>query len=279
MEEHLGYPKYAAEGRNGGNSRNGSRTKTVITDVGSVELDVPRDRDDSFEPDTVRKNQRRLDDVDSMVISLTAKGLTTGEVEAHLAEVYSTSISRETISKITNRVLGELAEWATRPLDRVYPVIFIDAIVVKIRDGQVANRRVYAAIGVTVDGQRDILGLWVGAGGEGAIRSTADRRVLRRSDRAATRHRRSQDVLAARPLGPSAQLSGVSDEVPIDDVGEPTLQRSNCFLGRFALGDFAVVKRATEGVVAELGDRDDVDGPVQLPVASRVQPVPDLGAR
>jgi transposase-like protein len=99
---------------------------------------------------------------------LTAKGLTTGEVEAHLAEVYSTNISRETISKITDRVLGELADWQNRPLDRVYPVIFIDAIVVKIRDGQVANRPVYAAIGVTVDGQRDILGLWVGTGGEGA---------------------------------------------------------------------------------------------------------------
>jgi len=168
MEEHLGYPKHAVEGRNGGNSRNGSRSKTVITEIGPIELEVPRDRDGSFEPATVRKNQRRLDGVDSMVISLTAKGLTTGEVEAHLAEVYSTNISRETISKITDRVLGELAEWQNRPLDRVYPVIFIDAIVVKIRDGQVANRPVYAAIGVTVDGQRDILGLWVGTGGEGA---------------------------------------------------------------------------------------------------------------
>ena len=168
MEEHLGYPKHAVEGRNGGNSRNGTRSKTVITEIGPIELEVPRDRDGSFEPATVRKNQRRLDGVDSMVISLTAKGLTTGEVEAHLAEVYSTNISRETISKITDRVLGELAEWQNRPLDRVYPVIFIDAIVVKIRDGQVANRPVYAAIGVTVDGQRDILGLWVGTGGEGA---------------------------------------------------------------------------------------------------------------
>jgi putative transposase len=117
MEEHLGYPKHAAEGRNHGNSRNGTRSKTVITDIGPVELDVPRDRDGTFEPETVRKNQRRLDGVDSMVISLTAKGLTTGEVEAHLAEVYSTNISRETISKITDRVLGELADWQNRPLE------------------------------------------------------------------------------------------------------------------------------------------------------------------
>ena len=168
MEDHVGYAKHAAEGRNLGNSRNGTRAKTVITEVGPVELDVPRDRDGTFEPLTVRKGQRRLDGVDAMVISLTAKGLTTGEVEAHLAEVYSTDISRETISKITDRVLGDMAEWQTRPLDRVYPVVFIDAIVVKIRDGQVANRPVYTAIGVTVDGKRDILGLWVGTGGEGA---------------------------------------------------------------------------------------------------------------
>jgi len=168
MEEHLGYEKHAAEGRNGDNSRNGTRSKTVITEVGPVELEVPRDRDSSFEPKTVKKRQRRLDGVDSMVISLTAKGLTTGEVEAHLMEVYSTDISRETISKITDRVLDDLGDWLNRPLDRVYPVVFIDAIVVKIRDGQVANRPVYTAIGVTVDGKRDILGLWVGSGGEGA---------------------------------------------------------------------------------------------------------------
>lgn len=105
MDEHLGYPKHAAEGRNGGNSRNGTRSKTVITEVGPVEIDAPRDRDGTFEPKTVRKNQCRLDGVDAMVISLTAKGLTTGEVEAHLAEVYGTEVSRETISKITDGVL------------------------------------------------------------------------------------------------------------------------------------------------------------------------------
>jgi transposase-like protein len=133
-----------------------------------VPLEVPRDRDGSFEPKPVRKRQRRLAGVDELVISLTAKGLTTGEVQAHLAEVYGTDVSRETVSKITDAVLGEMAEWMTRPLERVYPVIFIDAMMVKIRDGQVANRPIYTAIGVTVDGQRDILGLWAGQGGEGA---------------------------------------------------------------------------------------------------------------
>ncbi len=168
MDEHLGYEKHAAEGRDGGNSRNGKRSKTVITEVGPVEIDTPRDRDGTFDPMTEKKRQHRLHGVDSMVISLTAKGLTTGEVQAHLVEVYGTDVSRETISKITDRVLAELADWQNRPLDRIYLVVFIDAIVVKIRDGQVANRPVYAAIGVTVDGKRDILGLWVGTGGEGA---------------------------------------------------------------------------------------------------------------
>jgi putative transposase len=168
LEEHLGYDKHAPEGRNGGNSRNGTRSKTVITEVGPVEIDTPRDRDGTFEPATVRKRQRRLRGVDSMVISLTAKGLTTGEVQAHLAETYGTDVSRETISKITDRVVEDMVDWVNRPLDRVYPVVFIDAIVVKIRDGQVANRPVYAAIGVTVEGKRDILGLWIGTGGEGA---------------------------------------------------------------------------------------------------------------
>jgi putative transposase len=136
MTDHLGYDKHDPAGRDGGNSRNGTRSKTVITEVGPVELEVPRDRDRSFDPKLVRKRQRRLGGVDEMVISLTAKGLTTGEVQAHLAEVYGTEVSRETVSKITDAVLGEMAEWMTRPLERVYPVVFIDALFVKIRDGR-----------------------------------------------------------------------------------------------------------------------------------------------
>ena len=168
MSEHLGYDKHAVEGRNGSNSRNGTRSKTVLTEVGPVEIDVPRDRDGTFEPKTVRKRQRRLTGVDEMVISLCAKGLTTGEISAHLAEVYGANVSKETISKITDAVIGEMSEWLHRPLDAVYAAVFIDAIVVKVRDGQVTNRPLYTAIGVTVEGQRDILGLWIGAGGEGA---------------------------------------------------------------------------------------------------------------
>jgi putative transposase len=168
MSDHLGYDRHAPEGRDGGNSRNGARSKTVLTEVDPVEIAVPRDRHGSFEPVTVRKRQRRLQGVDGMVISLCAKGLTTGEIVAHLAEVYGAEVSRETISKITDAVLEEMSGWLARPLDGVYPVVFIDAIHVKVRDGQVANRAFYTAIGVTVDGKRDILGIWASPGGEGA---------------------------------------------------------------------------------------------------------------
>jgi transposase-like protein len=168
ITDHLGYGKHDPAGKDGGNSRNGKRSKTVLTDIGPVHIEVPRDRDGSFEPKIVAKRQRRLAGVEDMVISLVAKGLTTGEVQAHLGEIYGAEISRQSISTITDKVLDGLSEWQNRPLDPVYPVLFIDAIHVKIRDGQVANRPIYVVLGVTVDGERDILGLWAGDGGEGA---------------------------------------------------------------------------------------------------------------
>ena len=167
LDAHLGYARHDPAGRDGGNSRNGHRAKTVLTDVGPVEIDVPRDRDASFAPAIVAKRQRRLGGVDDLVISLVAKGLTTGEVQAHLAEIYGAEVSRDTISTITDRVLEGLAEWQSRPLDPVYAVLFIDVINVKIRDGQVANRPIYVVLGVTADGGRDVLGLWAGEHGDG----------------------------------------------------------------------------------------------------------------
>jgi len=168
ITDHVGYDKHDPAGRGSGNTRNGSRTKTVLTDVGPVEVRVPRDAAGTFEPQIVRKRQRRLTGVDDMVLSLSAKGLTHGEIAAHLAEVYGAEVSKQTISTITDKVMDGMAEWQNRPLDRVYPVVFIDAINVKIRDGQVANRPIYLAMAVTVDGHRDILGIWAGDGGEGA---------------------------------------------------------------------------------------------------------------
>lgn len=169
MTEHLGYEKHDTVAKTTGNARNGTRDKTVLTETtGPVEVSVPRDRDGSFEPKIVRKRQRRLNGVDEMVLSLYAKGLTTGEISSHFAEIYGASVSKETISRITDKVLEEMSTWQNRPLEEVYAAIFIDAIVVKIRDGQVANRPIYAAIGVTISGEKDILGLWAGNGGEGA---------------------------------------------------------------------------------------------------------------
>jgi len=167
LDDHLGYGKHEPEGRDGGNSRNGRRVKTVLTDTGPVDIAVPRDRDSSFEPKIVAKRQRRLTGVDEMVISLSAKGLTHGEIAAHLAEVYGAEVSKQTITTITDRVMEGMAEWQSRPLDSVYAVVFIDAINVKIREGQVANRPIYLALGVTVDGERDVLGLWAGEHGDG----------------------------------------------------------------------------------------------------------------
>jgi putative transposase len=176
ITDHLGYDRHEAAGRDGGNSRNGHRSKTVLTEVGPVQIDVPRDRDASFEPKIVGKRKRRLSGIDELVISLSGKGLTTGDVQAHLAEVYGAEVSRQTISTITDKVIEGMAGWQNRPLDPVYPVVFIDAINVKIRDGKVANRPIYVALAVTCEGRRDVLGLWAGEapsvtgapGGEGA---------------------------------------------------------------------------------------------------------------
>jgi putative transposase len=168
MTDHVGYEPYDPAGHHSGNSRNGTRSKTVITDIGPIELDVPRDRAGTFQPTVVPKRCRRLGGVDQMVLSLSAKGLTHGEISAHLQEMYGARVSKETVTRITDQVIDTMVEWQNRPLDAVYPVMFIDAITVKIREGQVANRPIYVAIGVTVDGERDIVGLWAGDGGEGA---------------------------------------------------------------------------------------------------------------
>jgi putative transposase len=162
MTGHLGYEKHDPGGRGSGNSRNGTTPKTVLTDVGAVDLAVPRDRAGSFEPKIVRKGQTRLEGFNDRIIALHARGMTTRDIRAHLREIYGVEVSPDLISRVTDGVLEELAEWQSRPLDRVYPVIFIDALMVKIRDGVVTNRAVYLAIGIDCDGEKQVLGLWVG---------------------------------------------------------------------------------------------------------------------
>jgi len=170
MTEHVGHEKNRAPGgRDSTNVRNGTRPKTVLTHAtGEVEIEVPRDRDGTFDPVIVKKRQRRLSEVDEIVLSLYARGLTTGEIAAHFAQIYGASVSKETVSRITDKVVEEMQTWQNRPLEAVYAAIFIDAIMVKVRDGQVANRPIYAAIGVSLAGEKDVLGLWAGTGGEGA---------------------------------------------------------------------------------------------------------------
>lgn len=169
LTEHLGYERHAVDGHGSGNSRNGSFPKTLTTEIGEVPIRVPRDRNGTFEPQLVPHGVRRLDGLEAQVISLYASGLTTGEIQGHLEEIYDTSISKDTISRITDAIVADMEAWQSRPLDPVYAVVLIDAIVVKVRDTQVANRPVYVAIGVNLAGERDVLGLWMGpSGGEGA---------------------------------------------------------------------------------------------------------------
>jgi transposase-like protein len=137
----------------------------VLTDSGEVAVEVPRDRDGSFEPVIVAKRQRRLSSIDEIVLSLYARGLTIGDIAAHFAEIYDAQVAKDTISRITDRVVEEMQVWISRPLEPVYAAVVLDAINVKVGDGQVANRPVYAAIGVDLEGHKDILGMWFGDGG------------------------------------------------------------------------------------------------------------------
>ena len=134
----------------------------MLTGIGAVDLAVPRDRNGSSEPQIVRKGQTRLDGFNDRIIALYARGMTTRDIRAHLREMYDVEVSPDLISRVTDAVVEELAEWRSRPLDRVYPVVFIDALMVKVRDGVVANRPVYLAIGIDCDGAKNVLGLWVG---------------------------------------------------------------------------------------------------------------------
>lgn len=162
LSEHLGYEKGDPAGRGTGNSRNGHSGKTVLTEDGAVELAVPRDRNGSFEPVIVPKGERRLDGFDDRILSLYARGMTVREIQGHLRELYGVAVSPDLISRVTDAVLDEVREWQNRPLDAVYPVVFFDALRVKIRDeGLVRNKAVYLALAITCQGEKEVLGLWI----------------------------------------------------------------------------------------------------------------------
>lgn len=162
LTHHLGYPAGGVKPEDTTNHRNGTSEKTVLTDDGPLTIDVPRDRESSFEPRLVAKHERRFTGFDDKIIALYARGLTVREIQAFLAEMYATEVSPDFISTVTDAVTTEIAAWQARPLERVYPAIFFDALRVKIRDeGTVRNKAVYLALGVLRDGTREILGLWI----------------------------------------------------------------------------------------------------------------------
>ncbi len=163
MTHHLGYPPKAPEGKNSGNSRNGKTSKRVKTGSVDVSLEIPRDRNGEFEPQLVKKHQRRLPGFDDKVLALYARGLTTRDIQGHLEEMYQSEVSPALISAVTDAVLDDVTVWQSRPLEAVYPIVYLDAIQLKMRQsGQVKNQAVYLALGITLEGYKELLGLWIG---------------------------------------------------------------------------------------------------------------------
>jgi len=168
LADHLGYDRGDPAGAGSGNSRNGFTSKTVITTAGQTRIDVPRDRNSTFEPQLVPKRKRRLGSTSEMILSLYARGMTTRDIKAHLAEVYGVEVSHETVAKVTDVVVEEVRSWQSRPVDEVYPIVFVDGIRIKVRDsGTVTNKVAHLVVGVDVDGFKHVLGIWLQAG-EGA---------------------------------------------------------------------------------------------------------------
>ena len=162
MTDHLGYEKHAAEGKRSGNSRNGRSAKTLKSEAGDVEVRVPRDRSGTFEPALVPKHERRLPALDDKILALYARGMTTRDIQGHLEELYHTDISPTLVSNVTAAILDEVTAWQNRPLDAVYPVLYLDALFVKVRhEGHVKSKAVYLALGINLDGEKELLGLWI----------------------------------------------------------------------------------------------------------------------
>ena len=161
MTHHLGYEKHDVVGNNSGNSRNGKSKKTIKGKRGQVEIDVPRDRESSFEPQLIKKGQTRFDGFDDKIISMYARGMTCREIKAHLEEIYGVEVSPDLISTVTDSVIDEVRAWQSRPLDPVYPILYLDSLQVKVKDqGRVSNKAIYLAIGVNLQGTKEVLGMW-----------------------------------------------------------------------------------------------------------------------
>ena len=162
LTHELGYEKHSLSGRNNGNSRNGKSSKTLKTDYGELDISVPRDRNSEFEPRIVKKGQRRFAGFDDKILSMYARGMTTRDIQGHLEEIYGVEVSPELISTVTDGIISEVKEWQNRPIDEIYPIVFFDAVRMKIRDeGHVVNKAAYLAVGIGMDGIKDVLGIWI----------------------------------------------------------------------------------------------------------------------
>lgn len=163
MAEHLGYDKHSSEGNNTGNSRNGYSKKTIKTKYGPAEINVPRDRNAEFEPQIIKKHESTANAIEEQIIGMYAKGLSTRDIEDQMRDIYGIEVSPTLVSRVTDKIMPQVAEWQSRPLDQVYPVVFLDAIHFKVRkDNRIINKAAYSVLGITVDGHKDILGIWVG---------------------------------------------------------------------------------------------------------------------
>jgi len=168
LTDHLGYDEYAVEGRGSGNSRNGSGSKTLQTEQGPLPVEIPRDRKGTFEPQLVKKHQRRFDGFDDKILGMYARGMSVRDIQAQLSELYGTEVSPDLISTVTDEVFAEVQTWQARPLDAIWPIVYLDALVIKVRDqGIVGNKSAYLAMGIDLEGKKQILGLWLEAN-EGA---------------------------------------------------------------------------------------------------------------
>jgi len=162
LTEHLGYEKHDVVGRGSGNNCNGKGHKTVHTESGSIDIEVPRDRNSTFEPQLVKKRQRRLEGFDEKVLALYSRGMSTREIQSHLENLYGVDVSPTLISNVTDAVVDEVRAWQSRPLSEVYPILYFDALFVKSRqEGPVKNKGVYLALGVNLNGEKELLGLWI----------------------------------------------------------------------------------------------------------------------
>jgi len=163
MEDHLGYNKHSLEGNNTGNSRNGYSKKTIQTKLGKTDIEIPRDRNGDFEPRVIKKYETTSNDLEDQIIAMYAKGMSTRDIESHMRDIYGIDVSPTMVSKVTDKILPVVTEWQSRPLERIYPIIYLDAIHFKVRkENRIINKAAYSVMGINLDGQKDILGIWVG---------------------------------------------------------------------------------------------------------------------